>query len=219
MFKLQLCLKIQKLNYFFINKMRQYFNFIDMTKDEIYHELQYANKFYDLETIPDTLLNDIDIAMEMIKSDGRNIRYASYRLKNDKQLVMEAVKSNHDAFEYATLLQNDTEFIKDLLKIDAYVFYYASEKIKKNKALNLLAIENGYPIQLTYFQDDKEIATCAIKYQKNTHILRHLSERLRHDRDILILGYKYDNDPKFTIICFGTFIYAISKNISFRFIN
>ena len=63
------------------------------------------------------LRNDKEVVLEAVKRYGSDLENASDTLKNDKEVVLEAVKQNGFAFKYATAeLRSDDEFITELLK-------------------------------------------------------------------------------------------------------
>ena len=51
---------------------------------------------------PKELKNDKKIVLEAVKQNGDALQYASEELKNDKEVVLEAVKRNRLALQYAS---------------------------------------------------------------------------------------------------------------------
>ena len=59
------------------------------------------------------LRDDKDVIMEAVKNDGQILYYASERLRDDNDVVMEAIKNKPLIFKYASLrLRSDKEYAK-----------------------------------------------------------------------------------------------------------
>jgi hypothetical protein len=71
-----------------------------------------------LDFASDQLKNDKDVVLEAVKQNDYALYYASEQLKNDKDIVLEAVKQDGDAIRYASdELQNDPIFRAKVYKI------------------------------------------------------------------------------------------------------
>ena len=61
---------------------------------------------------PEELRSDKEVVLEVVKQDGFALEYASEELRSDKEFVLEAIKKSGFALEYASeALQNDPEII------------------------------------------------------------------------------------------------------------
>ena len=73
-------------------------------------ELQHGKK--SLKDMDAHLRDDKDIVLEAVKQNGWVLYYASQRLKDDKDIILEAVKQDYLALEYASeRLQNDSDIL------------------------------------------------------------------------------------------------------------
>ena len=64
----------------------------------------YKRQQYDwsLRHASDELKNDREIVLEAVTSKGQVLKYASHELKNDREIVFAAVKSEAEALQYAS---------------------------------------------------------------------------------------------------------------------
>ncbi len=76
-----------------------------MTKEEAIKKLEESGSYY-REMIE--LHDDKDIALVAVKKRGISLRYCSYRLRNDFDVVSEAIKQNFEALNFVPL-----EFMED----------------------------------------------------------------------------------------------------------
>lgn len=78
-----------------------------------------------LKSDNEELRKDKEIVIEVVKQDGRALEYASEELKSDKEIVIEAVKQNGEALIYASdRLKNDAELIELSNKHKYYFINY-----------------------------------------------------------------------------------------------
>jgi len=134
----------------------------------------------DLKNASDTLKNDKDIVLEAIKNNGYSLEYASDRLKNDREIVLEAIKT------------------------DFWALKYASDTLKNDKEIVLEAIKNGNSLQYASntLKNDKEIVLEAIK--NNGYFLEYASDTLKNDREIVLKSIRKRKGYK----TYSSFIYA-----------
>ena len=85
------------------------------------------------ELLKDREMNDREIVMEAVKQDGRALEYATEDLKNDREIVMEAVKQNGYALYHASAeLKGDRKIVMEAVKKHGYALKYASEELKND---------------------------------------------------------------------------------------
>ena len=95
-----------------------------------------------LQFASEKLRNDKEVVREAIKQNGYTIRYASEELKNDKEVVLEAVKQNGKALLYASKeLRNDKEVVLEAVRQDGEALNYASKELKNDKEVVLEAVK------------------------------------------------------------------------------
>ena len=67
----------------------------------------------EFESVPKKFYNDKSFVLEAVKQDGLALEYADESLQKDKSIVLEAVKQDGVALEYADeSLQKDPDIIK-----------------------------------------------------------------------------------------------------------
>ena len=106
--------------------------------------------------------NNKDLLLAAVKTNGYVLDYASKELKNDKEVVLAAVKTNGFALYYASArLQGDQEVVRAAVKNNGWALYCAAIRFRDNKEVVLTPIRN------------------------NPHALDYASDRLQDDRDIV----------------------------------
>lgn len=65
----------------------------------------------DLKYTSEKLRNDKDIVLKAVKQDGTVLQFASKKLRNNETVVFEVIRQNRQSLEYASKsLKNDKEF-------------------------------------------------------------------------------------------------------------
>lgn len=82
--------------------------------------------------------------LEAVKNDGWALYHASKELRDDKQLILEAIK--YDAYTSLVFaserLRNDKEVVLEAVKENGHALYCASDELKDNEEIVLEAIKN-----------------------------------------------------------------------------
>lgn len=140
--------------------------------------------------------DDKDVVFEAVKNNGWALEYASDRLKNDEDIVLEALlkNNNKNLMRFVSPeLKKDKDFIFFLVFNDIRFFTFCDKSLKNNKDFVLKVIKKGKNI--------KNIE----KYSINHYI----SKTLKDDKDIILAGvskeifnysclsYKIRSDNKF----------------------
>ena len=79
------------------------------------------------------MLNDKDIMMKLVQLDGNFLRITTPELQNDKELVIEAVTNGlaSDALQWASItLKDDKEVVLAAVKRNAHSIIHASNRLK-----------------------------------------------------------------------------------------
>ncbi len=131
--------------------------------------------------------NDKEVVLEAVKKDSYALQYASDELKNDKEVVLEAVKKDGWALKYASYrLLDDKEVVLAAVEQDGWALQFASDSLKEDKEVVLEAVKkDSYALQYASDEliNDKEVVLEAVK--KDGRALMFASERLRDDKDVL----------------------------------
>ena len=148
-----------------------------------------------LRTMSTTLKNDKDIVIAALKR-GFKLQEVSEELRNDKDIVMAAVSYTSLELQHVSAeLRNDKDIIMATVLRDGFGLKYASEELRNNKAIVMIAVRQyGYALQYasTSLKDDEEIVSIAVA--QNGYALQYASVRLRDDRDIVMTAVRRTGD-------------------------
>lgn len=76
--------------------------------------------------------NDKEIVLEAVKNEGNAFQYAGEELRNDKEIVLEAINQNGSYLLYAgERMQNDKDVVLQAVRSNEEAFEYASENLQK----------------------------------------------------------------------------------------
>tara|TARA_B110000503_G_scaffold128250_1_gene198939 strand:- start:108 stop:1016 length:909 start_codon:yes stop_codon:yes gene_type:complete len=125
--------------------------------------------------------------------DGSMLKYASKSLKNDKDVVLAAVRKTGSALAYASKrLENDKEVVLAAVTNDGRALFHASGDMQKDKEVVLAAVTNNagaLNFASDDMQDDKEVVLAAVT--KNGLQLVDASERLRGMKDVVMAAVRH----------------------------
>jgi predicted methyltransferase len=123
--------------------------------DEGFHCVEVL--FFDCDTkglvalrrASEELRNDKDIVLAAVKVEGFALQFASETLRNDKDVVLAAVKEHPDAFQFASeTLRNNKGVVIAAVKQNGFVLQFASETLRNDKDVVLAAVkEHGFALQ------------------------------------------------------------------------
>lgn len=103
------------------------------------------------------LRDDKELILEAVKNDGINLCWASDRLKNDKEIVLTAVEYDGKSLEFASdELKDDKEFMMKACKINGYALEFASDRLKNDREVVLEACKNNKSIFYSLEEIKKE---------------------------------------------------------------
>lgn len=137
---------------------------------------RFVNYYYLLEKINKNLLDNENFVKKMVNIDSHTLKYASERLRNDKNFILSIYNCSHSYFSLDCLGENICA--------------------DKNVVLSLLENKrvwdiNGINCNLS---DDKDIILKAIKVYGGNYF--YASRRLMNDKDV-ILNYANNCIPQF----------------------
>lgn len=120
------------------------------TKEGLLDNLRNARKFdvpIIMEKASKELRDDPEIMIEAVKKNGAALKYASKRLRDDYDVVKAAVTSTSEALQYAGPKQCDCE---EIVRITAqgnlfgfFALVYGSDRFKDNEEIALIALRYG----------------------------------------------------------------------------
>ncbi|EFC47209.1 predicted protein [Naegleria gruberi] len=146
--------------------------------------------------IPFPLNNDLEmmnIAVE--RNSFFAISSTSNELRNDRELILKAVKLDGWALKWASVeLQDDFEIVLEAVKCTGLAFEYASEKLRNNEIITMEAVKT-YPNALYHtptLYDNWQIVMTAVKV--NGWALKWASDKLQGDFEIALEAVKSNGE-------------------------
>ena len=129
---------------------------------------------------------------------GNKFRYASEEFRNDKEIVLEAIKYSYNSLKYASSkLRADREVVLTAVNFNGWAIQYATQELQNDREIVLEAVNHNrdvLSIVSPIFQDDAEIVRTAISSEEFqapfTTILQNASPRLRSNRNIVLQAVK-----------------------------
>jgi hypothetical protein len=108
----------------------------------------------ELKELNSKLINDKDIVLKAVKKQGSTLAYASETLKNDLEVVSEAMKTNTQAFRY---IGKDFTFKPELIFNLNPIIFIMSSSLYGSIYPNLEGIKNNFKLKLlTDFEGFKD---------------------------------------------------------------
>ena len=95
------------------------------------------NGYYGLSLASDRLRDDKEVVIEAVKKDGNAIKYASKRLKNDREVVLTAIKNTY-SFVPIDYLPIGIDYMSKELKEDPEIKKVISIRHKEVKTIENL---------------------------------------------------------------------------------
>jgi hypothetical protein len=131
-----------------------------------------------------------------VKQDGWALKYASKALRNDPQIVIEAVKQDGHALSYASVaLRNDPQIVVEAVKQDGYALQFASAALRNDPQIVVEAVkQDGTALEFASeeLKNDRQIVAEAVK--QNGFALEYASKALRNDPQIVLEAVKQHGD-------------------------
>jgi CxxC motif-containing protein len=127
------------------------------------------------------------IALAAVKQNGKSLKYASKRLKEDIKIVSAAVSKCGLSLKYASKeLQNNREIVLAAVSKYGLSLKYASKELQNNRKIVLAAVKiNGLALEYVSKQlkNDKDIVFESVK--QNGLALQYVNGELNNDIDIV----------------------------------
>jgi len=109
-----------------------------------------------LELCCKNLINDRDIALEAVKTNGSNMELVNDKFKDDKKFVLEAAKVSNVLGYVSDRLKDDEDIVHSSVNVNPRTILFASERFQKDKSLGI-----------KLFTKDKYILNCLHKDLRN----------------------------------------------------
>lgn len=145
-----------------------------------------------VKTLYPDYVNDKEVSQQIIKLSGYtsawDIDKLSDDLKADKEVMLEAIRQNPNAFQNADAsLQDDKEFMLEATSINGLVLNNASSRLQADKDVALSAVSTtGLALgHVDYsLRNDKDVVLAAVK--QDGFALQFASENLCKDREVVL---------------------------------
>jgi len=195
-----------------------------LSLDKMVEDIVFDDKIVDFANTIDYLkleqkdgiyVSKKDIMMNVVKYNGDFLDLAIDELKNDRELVLEALKqtsqfyrnaipkhrylSSGPIYKYPTAmkfasdaLKTDSEFALDAIKIDFEAYEFISDELKSKESFKPEKLLELNPFMLKYcsfdFKNNKKLVTDLIV--KDELVLQFASDELRNDKELLLKAIK-----------------------------
>jgi hypothetical protein len=118
-----------------------------------------------LDNVSIKFRNDKDVVLVAVRGWGNALKWASKKLKNDRDVVLEAVKQDGQALVWASEeLRDDKEVVLAAVKNNTLAILYASENLLNDKEIVIEAVKRaGWALQYASveLQNDQEVIFAA----------------------------------------------------------
>ena len=136
---------------------------------------EIANDGYNLRFASIKLRDNKDLVMKIVQKQGKVIEFASERLKNDFEISMLAVKNDGLALAFLSKeMQNNFEVVKEAVNQNGLALLFASQRLKEKEEIVLSAILNN-SASLSYagkkFRDDPKYVLMTIAEQSKFNFI------------------------------------------------
>jgi hypothetical protein len=169
---------------------------LSLKKDPDILKIAIRNPTYQLTSYPIEVRRNKNLILDMImhSSDRNSFNVIDERLKDDFNILLEFVISNHRQFEYfPEKFKDDERFVLIVLKEKGSLLQFVSPRLKKDDIVVMTAVlndANALEFAHPSFRKNKEIMMLALS--KSTSALAFIDESLKTDPDILALLEKHD---------------------------
>lgn len=171
----------------FLNKSSRHIILNILKNTNIVIHMHHLNNIYK---------NDEEIVSKILTYDGAGIRYLSYKLQNNKNIILKAFSNINEIINIKkdTLINsftlNDKDFIMKILEQNKYILYYViglftpSISNDIDIARKIINLEIGYGLLGKKMQDNREIALLLL----NNNIFNYeiVSDKIKEDKDLTI---------------------------------
>lgn len=120
-------------------------------------------------------------------------------LINDKDIIIQILKSNNDLFKYVPeFLRDDNDVAYSAIQRNGYPFIYASVRLQNDRLYILEASKNGIGENFQYlsdsFKNDIEIATICICSHDPYGMIEYIGDSLKSNFDFMLLAIRRCGD-------------------------
>ncbi|WP_257265450.1 DUF4116 domain-containing protein, partial [Endozoicomonas sp. ONNA2] len=140
--------------------------------------------------------NDKDLVLSAVELYPCHLSYVSEKLKRDEDVVMTAINADYLSLKYASQeLRDNEEFIRGAIKIRSAAMLYAGEKVRNDKRI----IENLMAVNIRILRSvnksvlkDREYMLALIK--KDADAFNFIADELEQDTNFIISAIEINSD-------------------------
>lgn len=144
-----------------------------------------------LDQLPRKIRQDKEVVLEAVKACGSNLEYAP-QFVSDREVVLSAVKSDGLAIEFSSKrFTDDKEIMLEAVKENGKSLNFASERLREDPEVVLAAVkQNGLILNLISqeMKSNPEIVLEAIK--NNGENIKYASETVKNNKEIMLAAVK-----------------------------
>ena len=164
-------------------------------KEKLYSEefLKTVPMFeYLAEMLPNELLDNRELASDVIGRSPYALKFFSERLRSDKELVTLAISNDPYNLEFASdRLRGDKQFIQGVLVKNPAALHRVSDELKDDKSLVLSVLRNNpavYSAASAKVQNDPDVLPLirAFLLSGQQRYIQTLPEKLRGDKEVVM---------------------------------
>ena len=134
--------------------------------------------------LPSWAWEERSVVMAAVRTDGRSLRHASVTWRNDREVVLEAVRESGFALQYAGDFRNDREVVLAAVRESGFALQYAGDFRNDREAVLEAVRQSGDALQYAgEIRNDREIVLEAVR--ESGFVLEYAGE-FRNDREIVL---------------------------------
>ena len=149
-----------------------------------------------LQHASERLRDNDEVVREAIQKNVLALQHASERLRDNEEVVLMAVRQKGRALQHASeRLRDNEEVVREAIQKNAFALQHASEKLRDDKQIVLMAVrQRGGALWCASerLRDDREVVLAAVTGGNNTSAFEWASDRLKADYDFVFSALRTD---------------------------
>jgi len=149
---------------------------------------------YNLRYASDDLKNDKEVVIEAVRNEWRALGFASNLMKMDTDVIIQAITSGCRLADLSNNIYGNKEVIMEAVQHEGTALQLAAEELRNDKTVVYAAVRNdGTALQYAskMLKNDESIVLEAVK--KNGSALRYASDSLRGNFEVVASAVKADS--------------------------
>ena len=167
----------------------------EQEKAELIADIQKNKNAYQLYHARESLKDDKDLILNAIQVDYRAFCFASERLKDEKDVVLAAVQKSSSAFKHASdRLKKDRDVVLAAIQRDVCILENIEWQLRCDRGVVLAAIQKDGQALWRYasstLHNDKVLAIAAV--EQTSHALYFAPDQIKDDKDVVLAAVRKD---------------------------